>query len=120
MIIVIAIVVILVLWYYNTITSFAHNTSPESKNYPTIHERCHRDSTCGGDLSCDAECHRCKKLEGGDCASDVDCISGLKCQEWKCTTESAISTQVDIEPDDQKKSEKKVQWDETKNQTRFI
>jgi len=70
----------------------------EINNYPTIHARCRKDpkcdgttcvSDCGGDLTCDKICHRCKKKIHGSCSSDVDCETGLICHNWKCVPQKS-------------------------------
>ena len=53
---------------------------------PTLHAQCHPNKSCGGDMTCDITCHRCKQSVDGDCASDVDCEAGLQCREWKCVS----------------------------------
>lgn len=66
-------------------------------NYPTIHARCQKDNLCdgatcvthcGGDLTCDNISHRCKKMLGGTCSSNVDCETGLLCHSWKCVSDT--------------------------------
>jgi hypothetical protein len=58
--------------------------SDDFTKYPTIHSKCNQNSSCGGDLVCDVGCNRCKKQLSGDCSNNVDCESGLICQNWKC------------------------------------
>lgn len=84
--VVIAIVVLLVLFWYNRPQ---RNPIP-----PTMHSRCGINSKgeCGGDLTCDPTCHRCKKKLGSDCAVDVDCETGLYCINWICSRPLPDST----------------------------
>lgn len=106
--IIIAIIFLIALWWYTG--------NPSQENIPTMHARCKENSTCGGDLTCDVNCRRCKKTKGGDCANDVDCETGLKCQQWKCLPPQS---EIPSEPPTIKKptrSERRVHWDETKNQ----
>jgi hypothetical protein len=110
--IVFAIIILLILWWYNNfiIYSFSYtsnqsNTSNisdisnktigftgsydhDSIAIPTIHSRCNQNSPCGGDLVCDLNCKRCKKKINGDCSADIDCESGLRCHNWKCSSNS--------------------------------
>lgn len=109
-----AFITLCVVWY----------TTPESENiiYPTIHARCQKNSVCGGDLVCDLNCHRCKKQAYGDCASDVDCESGLLCVNWQCvdgthsTFDSNVSELTHIHTDDTKS----VRWREDITETYLI
>jgi hypothetical protein len=81
--ILVAIVAIFLLWWFSNFTPEVDDI--ESEFHPTIHARCQSNSTCGGDLICDLNCHRCRKQSGGDCANDVDCEFGLQCHDWKCS-----------------------------------
>jgi len=91
LLILLAIIVIIILCFYN------YNIDP---NIPTIHAQCHENNSCGGDLTCDTICHRCKKKIGGNCAGDVDCETGLRCINWKCSLSDKV-----------KPEEKHVKWD---------
>lgn len=91
---VIAIIVLIVIWYTTEApppvladTPPPHESdSIDFHEYPTIHAHCSSADVCGGDLVCDIASRRCKKMEGGDCAQDVDCAKGLQCVEWHCRT----------------------------------
>lgn len=90
-ILVVIIVFSLLLWYYIEYSpinadEFEHEEQEleESEPIPTMHARCQNATSCGGDLICDVHCHRCKKQIGGDCSSDIDCESNLRCQDWRC------------------------------------
>lgn len=99
--ILISIIVLCVLWWYNGSLNVNPPDPLTSDIQPTMYARCHVDLTgsnsCGGDLICDLNCRRCKKRIGGNCATDSDCISGLHCHEWKCLPTSDISSD-DISP----------------------
>ena len=102
----------------------------EETNYPTVHARCRSDSTCGGDLICDMNCNRCRKKIGGNCSADMDCESGLRCREWKCTRVKELKELKELKESDEPKLEehgkphindsKGVHWDETKNETYYF
>lgn len=120
-IIIIAIVILALLWWYSVPSSPSVPQDPkESKeaNHPTIHARCRENSTCGGDLVCDTNCRRCKKKEGGACAIDVDCESGLQCRNWICApTEvgAPISDSLKSSPNvehNKQSDTKKVHWND--------
>jgi len=134
--IVIAILVLFILWWI----SGNETMLIEIDNYPTVHARCRSDSTCGGDLTCDLHCNRCRKKIGGDCSADNDCESGLICRNWKCSTESNSAESNSAEPNSNKSNtlepntnksnnhivpskqstNKGVHWDETKNSTHYF
>jgi hypothetical protein len=132
--IIISIIILLILWWHN----FYSNREP-----PTIHARCNENTSCGGDLTCDINCRRCKKRQGGDCAGDVDCETGLVCHQWKCMPPQDLqshhvpetnphekqptftqSTNYDIErtyiPETRQKKHHRVHWNESKNQIFYI
>lgn len=122
LIIISIIVLIFLSWWYSDPPS-------ESPNYPTMHSRCRNDpscdgttcvSQCGGDLTCDKICHRCKKTLGGTCSSTVDCETGLICHNWKCQSNNSPPN-VDIFPPDTSNSidKKQVHWAD-KNEIFFI
>lgn len=112
-----AILILFLGWWFSS----KEGDESEEPSYPTVHARCRSDSTCGGDLICDLNCNRCRKKIGGNCSADMDCESGLRCREWKCTRTK--------EPDNPKLEEhskshiydsKGVHWDETKNETYYF
>lgn len=76
LVIIFSIIIILVIWLFG----------PKNQSLSTMHSKCNRDNSCGGDLTCDIISHRCKKQLGGDCSSDVDCQTGLYCNNWKCSS----------------------------------
>lgn len=55
----------------------------ENEEYPTMYSRCDINNKCGGNLVCDAG--RCRQKLGGNCAANLDCESGLVCNNWICT-----------------------------------
>lgn len=133
LLIITAIIVLTLLWWYSnppiqstSITS--HTGSDKSSNlssdssdspvYPTIHARCQSSSSCGGDLVCDLNCHRCKKKLGGDCSNDLDCESDLHCHNWKCISDPPSSL-IDVSSP-KKHSSKGVKWNDDLNQTFYI
>jgi hypothetical protein len=93
MIAILVFIIFIMSWYYNTPnditkeenTHLSDTKSLESSIIPTMHARCHADHPCGGDLTCDMKCFRCRKKDGGECATDTDCESGLICHNWKCS-----------------------------------
>jgi len=89
---------------------------------PTIHNRCDIDKPCGGDLVCDLKCKRCRKSLNGDCSSDIDCDSGLRCFNWKCSPIQKINSSNNESSDliKQKKSNKFVRWNDENNQTHYF
>lgn len=96
--ILIAITILFLLWWYADFTDPpAEINSIETEFHPTIHARCQSSLTCGGDMICDLNCHRCRKQLGGDCANDVDCEFGLRCRNWKCGQDDPESSKT-IEP----------------------
>lgn len=71
-----AIIVLVAMWYI---------TPVEIDNVlPTMHVTCEDNISCGGDLVCDVKCKTCKQKLYGNCATDVDCETGLYCHNWKC------------------------------------
>lgn len=124
--IIIAIIVLALLWWFNV--SSLQPSSPSSPNLatdssispPTVHARCNSSSSCGGDLVCDSHCHRCKKKLNGDCATDVDCESGLHCHNWKCVPNPP---HILIDPSSsqpKKRTLKTVTWNDDLNETFYI
>ncbi|CAH6420589.1 Hypothetical protein HVR_LOCUS1230 [uncultured virus] len=88
-VVLIAVIVLVLLWMFNRKDQNLSNTNSSiTDEFATIHAHCHKDTSCGGDLTCDVTCHRCKKQVGGDCSGDVDCQTGLHCHNWKCTDPS--------------------------------
>lgn len=82
--IILLIIVVLLLLVLFFMSQF--NTNLKEPEFPTIHSHCEKNSLCGGDLICDRSCNRCKKPIGGDCATDVDCQTGLHCSSnWTCS-----------------------------------
>lgn len=71
-----------------------------------IHSRCN--GSCSGDLTCDLHSKRCKKQLGGDCAMDVDCQTGLYCNNWKCSNEKPFHN---LSTEFKAKTDKKVHWE---------
>lgn len=108
--IIVAIIVILLLWYYIP--------KHEDVEYPTMHARCNRSSSCGGDLVCDIQCNTCKKTQDGDCSSDVDCEFGLYCHNWKCTHIPGKSEITETKQSGD--TNKKVHWNANIEETRYI
>lgn len=111
--IILAIIVLAILWWYSG--------APGTKDdYPTMHARCKDGTKCGGDLICDNNCHRCKKRKGGACAGDVDCESGLICNNWICTSSEDVTIINDKNSKSNSsieiKDKKGVRWDESRNQ----
>lgn len=110
-----AFITLCVVWY----------TTPANEDivYPTIHARCKMNSACGGDLVCDLNCHRCKKQAYGDCASDVDCESGLHCVNWQCVDsvpDMPVSETSDIQDGNPTDDAKSVRWREDITETFLI
>lgn len=102
-------VLILLVLIWCLVTKFSK--PPDDIIYPTIHNRCTAESTCGGDLVCDLKTKRCKKSLGGDCSTSVDCETGLVCYNWTCVHDS-IEWNNDHNDNDKSKSKKKksVKW----------
>lgn len=112
--ILLVIFIVLLLWWY------IHPPEEiEFEQPPTIHAKCQSNQGCGDSLVCDLNCHRCRKKIGGDCSNDVDCESGLKCHNWKCTDNTHHSPIIDTKTKD-KTTHKSVHWNEDKNETRYI
>ena len=112
---VIAIIVLFVLWWF-----LPDDSDIEVDHHPTVHARCQSDGACGGDLTCDLKCNRCRKKLEGDCSADNDCESGLKCHNWKCIRDDSNAESSETNIPIQKKKRKGVRWDETKNETRYF
>ena len=113
--VIILIIVLLLLWWIDRMYTEKNTpTSPDTSNV-TIHSRCKENSACGGDLTCDNNCHRCKKRLNGDCASDVDCETGLVCHQWKCVPSNPNIPPIEI-VDKPSQKEKHVHWNDAKNE----
>ena len=115
-IVLIVLAILFLSWWFTAGTSIA-DSNLTFQNYPTIHARCQSHDMCGGDLTCDANCHRCRKKLGGDCANSNDCESGLHCQDWKCTNIPNLKNANNISDI---KEPKVVKWNEEKNETYYI
>jgi len=110
-IILIVFVLVLIVWCYT-------RKNNVSDDYPTMHAKCDINSPCNGELVCDSKCLRCKKKIFSDCANDVDCESGLRCVNWKCSYEDNFS--YSDKSTKSKLKRKTVKWNDSKNKTRFI
>ena len=142
-ILMVAITILVVLWWYCTPANSKPNDESNigSDNVietdpinPTIHSRCGTNTSCGGDLTCDLHCRRCKKKSGGDCATDIDCEFGLHCHNWKCTstiptTDNSQPTKDNSQPtsttstkdnSQQTPEQRGVKWNDDKNETYYI
>lgn len=126
---VLGLIIFALMWYFGSRIpdhDFIPDHTPEVQ-YPTIHSVCQTSTSCGGDLTCDASCHRCKKTLGGACASNVDCEQGLICHDWYCTASSSkydpeltIPKHKNLEASESKHNSSKVHWADDKNQTYYI
>jgi hypothetical protein len=63
----------------------------EIDDTPTLHGRCSENS-CGGELICDLPSRACRQPLGGRCVNNVDCASGLYCQNWTCVNKKTPSS----------------------------
>lgn len=104
------IIIILYLLFLHNVSSQNNISHQEEEEItpPTMHAKCYTNHGCGGDLTCDVVCSRCKKKIGGNCASDVDCETGLVCRSWKCSDN--LDNLTDNTIMSVKHSNKHIQW----------
>lgn len=119
--IIIALIILAILWLTNSLKP-SNPIDPPDQIIPTIHSKCRRDSPCGGDLECDPDQLRCKKQKGGACANDIDCISGLYCNNWICSPDipTKPNTVLEIKDNQEVSAPKSLKWDDTRNTTRYF
>jgi len=93
----------------------------DSDFHPTIHSKCNRSSSCGGNLICDSSSHRCKQQLNGPCSSSIDCHSDLICHNWSCVSPSNIqSSNISVGSHVSVSETKRVHWNDNMNQIYYI
>lgn len=119
--ILIGLIVVVYIWWTSPIPLAPQtNDSQEDLPIPTMHSFCDPNRSCGGDLVCDSQCHRCKMKAGGDCAGDGDCDRNFRCHDWKCilidnTFDSPIVSDPPMEQPPTSDHRKHIQWELTEN-----